>query len=88
MLRAAEFVLDQTDIECQFGGELGLELADLQFDDDVAQLLDVEKQQVDRELFAVHCECHLRPTKLKPAPSSLRVCWILSTSGCSSSRSA
>ena len=33
--------------------------ADLEFDDDVAQLLDVEGQEVDHELFALHCEGHL-----------------------------
>ena len=38
-------------------------------------------------VFAVAVESR-RPTKLKPAPSSLSVCWILSTRDCSNCRSA
>jgi hypothetical protein len=43
---AAEFVIHQCDVEVQFAGELGLELPGLELDDEIAQLLDVEEQQV------------------------------------------
>jgi len=39
--------------------EARLELADLELDDDVAQLLHVEEEQVDREVVAVDLEAHL-----------------------------
>ena len=40
---------------------LGLEPADLELDDDVAQLLEVEEEQVDMEVVAVDLEVDLAP---------------------------
>jgi len=41
VLRLADDVVDDADVEAELAGELGLELADLEFNDDVAQLLDL-----------------------------------------------
>jgi len=43
----AELVIDHRDVEGELPGELVSELADLELDDDVADLLGVEQQQVD-----------------------------------------
>ena len=45
VLRLGADVVDEADVEAELAGELGLELADLELDDDVAQLLDVKGQQ-------------------------------------------
>ena len=49
---ATEPSLDEGDVGAQLPGVAGFEVADLEFDDDVAQLLDVEQEQVDDELLA------------------------------------
>ncbi len=59
VLSASEAVVDEGDVEAELTEVLGLELAGLEFDDDVTELLDVEKQQVDVEVVAVDLEVHL-----------------------------
>ena len=52
----AEPVVDQGDIELQLAGMLGEELASLQLDHDVAQLLHVKEQQIHVEVVAADVE--------------------------------
>lgn len=54
MRRATQALLNELNLEAELAGVLRLGLANLQFHDDVAQLFDVEEQQVDEELVAVY----------------------------------
>ncbi len=56
---AAELVVDQDDVEVQLAGVLGLELACLEFDDEIPQLLDVEDQKADVEVVALDLQVDL-----------------------------
>ena len=62
----AQLVLYKLDVESELSDVLGFELTDLQLDDDVAQLLYVEEQEVDKELVAVHVEGNLPPDETEP----------------------
>src|SRR4051812_29045718 len=85
--RAAQPVFDQGDVRTELADVAGLEPADLELDD-VAQLLDVEQQQVQHELVAVDVEPDVAaPTNAMPCPKASRVPWSRSISACSSSRS-
>lgn len=59
MRGAAQAVLDQGDVELQLPGAFGFELAGLELDDEVPQLLDVEEQQVGIEVLATDVEVDL-----------------------------
>lgn len=53
---AAEAVINHRDVDPELAEVLGFELPDLQFGNDVPQLLDVEKQKVDVEVIALDVE--------------------------------
>lgn len=44
---ALELIVDHSDIEIQLPSIFGLEFTGFEFDDEVAQLLDMEEQQID-----------------------------------------
>lgn len=54
-------VVDHGDVEAELTGVAGFERAGLELDDDVAQLLDVEEEQIDGEVGAVDIEMDLAP---------------------------
>ena len=56
---ASEDVVDECDIEVKLAGVFGLEFAGLEFDDDVAGLVDVEEEQVEVEIVDVDVEVDL-----------------------------
>lgn len=85
---AFESSIDQGSVEVELAGVLGLELPSLEFDDEVAKLLDVEEEQVDVEIVPVDLEVNCRPTNAKPCPSSVSVSVMRSVRACSRSRSA
>lgn len=62
----AELVIDDGDVEGQLPGELVPELTDLKLNDDVADLLGVEQQQIDEEFVAVDGEVDLPADEGEP----------------------
>ena len=50
-VRSAQLVVDHRDVEPERPDVVVPELADLELDDDLAELLDVEQQQVDEEFI-------------------------------------
>jgi hypothetical protein len=48
-----------TRVEVELAGVFGLKLAGFEFDDDIAELFDVEEQEVDVEVISVDVEVHL-----------------------------
>ena len=51
---ALEFVVDERHVEAELACILGLELPRLQLNDDVAQLLHVEEQEVEVKIITAH----------------------------------
>jgi hypothetical protein len=56
VLRPAELVVDECDVEAELAEVLRLELPGLELDDDVPELFDVEEEQVDVEVISVEGE--------------------------------
>ena len=59
--RVAKAVIDGSDVETKLPGGLGFELANHELNDDVSNLWDVEKQQVDVEVITANVEVNLLP---------------------------
>ena len=49
----AQQVIDESDVEVEFAGVLGLEFSGLEFDDHIAELFDMEEEQIDVIVIAV-----------------------------------
>jgi hypothetical protein len=49
VMPAPKHIVDERDVEAELAGVFGLELAGLEFDDDVTGLLDVQEKQVHVE---------------------------------------
>lgn len=62
-----EPVVDESHVEAELGRVSGLEIAGLQLDDDVSQLRDVNKKQVQREAVPANFEMHLPTDAREPA---------------------
>jgi hypothetical protein len=56
VLRPAELVIDECDVETELAEVLRLELPGLELDHDVPELFDVEEEQVDVEVISVEGE--------------------------------
>lgn len=56
-------VVRQFDVEPELARVFGIELAHLQLDHDIAQLLDVEEQEIDEEFVTINVERNSGPTK-------------------------
>ena len=52
-------LIHQRDVEAELTGVFGLELASLEFNDDVSELLGVEEEQIDVEIVPVNIEANL-----------------------------
>ncbi|MDQ0541000.1 hypothetical protein QF011_003578 [Curtobacterium flaccumfaciens] len=68
MLRPAELVIDECDVEAELAEVLRPELPGLELDHHVPELLDVEEQQVDVEVVPVDVEVHLPADEREPLP--------------------
>jgi hypothetical protein len=70
----AKSVLDEGDVEAELTGVSRVELPRLQLDHDVAELFDVEEQEVDEEVVALDVEVHVPTDESEPGtelPKSL-----------------
>jgi hypothetical protein len=72
VLWAAEFVVDEGDVEAELAGVLGFEFTGFEFDNDVPELFDVKEKQVDVEVITVNIEVHLAPNKGEARPEFLK----------------
>jgi hypothetical protein len=66
VLRSAQPILDQGDIEAELAGIARVELGGLELDDDVPKLFDVEEQQIDEEVIALDIEVDLTTDEREP----------------------
>lgn len=53
MLSSTELVVGEGDVEAELASVFRFELARLELDDDVSELLDVEEEEIDVEVVAV-----------------------------------
>lgn len=65
--------VSQRPVEVELSGVLRLELSRFEFDDDVAQLLYVEEEQVNVEVITTNIEVDLPADEGETRPPSLRV---------------
>jgi hypothetical protein len=70
----SQAVVHQGDVEVELAGVLGLELPGFEFDDVVAQLLDVEEEQVDVEVIPANIKVH-SPTDERESRTELAECF-------------
>lgn len=66
VLRSAQPILDQGDVEAELAGIARVELGGLELDDDVPKLFDVEEQQIDEEVIALDIEVDLTTDEREP----------------------
>src|SRR5699024_1415419 len=60
-----ELIINDGHIEIEFASVFGLEFSSFEFNDEVAQLLNVEEQQVDVIVVSADLEMHLASNKRK-----------------------
>ena len=63
VLRATQPLIHERDVKAELAGVLGLELARLELDDNVSELLGVEEEQVDVKIIPSDVEVNLAADK-------------------------
>ncbi len=66
VLRSAQPILDQRDVEAELAGITRVEPGGLEFDDHIPELFDVEEQQIDEEVVALDIEVDLTTDEREP----------------------
>lgn len=66
-IASAELVVHERDVETKFAGILRLELFRFEFDDDVAQLLNMKEEQIEIKVIPSNVEMYLAADETEPS---------------------